>query len=94
MYFYVDVVAFVEVRTDCDDISNEIAREMKEIGASISTTRNPKVTHVIFRNGTLRTSNWAKKREIPLIDLGWLAACTKNKVTFTNSKSKIFIYYT
>ena len=66
------VCAFVEVRSKCENRSNVIAEELRKLGAQINDKLNVNVTHVVFKDGTNRTWERAKKLDIPLVSVLWV----------------------
>ncbi|CAB4069860.1 MCPH1 [Lepeophtheirus salmonis] len=67
-----DIVAFVDV---FDDLSSCVIDELKLLGASISSLLNKKVSHLIFKDGSLARYNKAKKLDIKIVSISWIEAC-------------------
>lgn len=66
------VCAYVEVRSKCENRSKVIAEELRKLGADINEKLNVNVTHVVFKDGTNRTWERAKKLNIPLVSVLWV----------------------
>ncbi|XP_014782751.1 microcephalin [Octopus bimaculoides] len=73
-----EVVAYVEVRSKSENRSKEVAIELEKLGARISPKLNNEVTHVIFKDGTKRTWDRAKKLGIPLVSVLWVDSCKRS----------------
>lgn len=71
------VCAYVEVRSKCENRSKVIAEELRKLGADINEKLNVNVTHVVFKDGTNRTWERAKKLNIPLVSVLWVDSCKK-----------------
>ncbi|KAJ8306383.1 hypothetical protein KUTeg_016928, partial [Tegillarca granosa] len=67
------VVAYVEVRSANDNRSSAIRKELEQLGAVDI------VTHVIFKEGSKRTKNKAKKMGIYLVSVLWVDSCKRNQ---------------
>lgn len=67
-----DVVAFVDVRSGHDNRSQSVSHQLELLGATISKTLNKKVTHVIFKDGSLSTYNKAKMLKTHLLSVLWV----------------------
>lgn len=73
-------MAYVDIRSPFGGAISALTRNLSALGASVMTTRNFSVTHVIFRKGNPDTKHWAEKRGIFLVTPAWVAACSKEGV--------------
>ncbi|XP_055956644.1 microcephalin [Patella vulgata] len=73
------VRAYVEVRTNNDNRSEAVCCMLRNLGAEIEKTFTSTVTHVIFKDGTKRTIDKAKKKGLHLVSVLWVDSCMRNK---------------
>ncbi|KAG7216410.1 hypothetical protein INR49_021662 [Caranx melampygus] len=72
-----DVVAYVDVWSS-DKTANyslSFVQQLQEMGAQTSKTFNKQVTHVVFNNGHSATWTKAKKSNVKLVSVLWVARC-------------------
>ena len=67
-----DVVAYVEVRAEYENRSRAVEKQLKQLGAQISSTLTPDVTHVVFKGGKKATLKKAQKLGIHLVSVLWV----------------------
>ncbi|XP_055886393.1 microcephalin-like isoform X1 [Biomphalaria glabrata] len=72
------IVAYVEVRSNNDNRSAAVYKELEFLGSEIRTSFSDDVTHVVFKEGLKRTWNKARKRNVPLVSVSWLESCRQN----------------
>ena len=72
LQFFLDVVPFVDVRTDHDNRSKFVAHQLELLGATVSKTLNKTVTHVIFKDGGQGTYRKAKRMGKHLLSVLWI----------------------
>ena len=70
-----DVVAYVEVRRNEDDLTSGFRWKLKQLGATVSDTLNKKVTHVVFQEGLLSSFRKAKQLGAFIVSTHWVMAC-------------------
>lgn len=68
----IDVVAYVEVRTNADNRSKGVMRELAQLGAVIAKKFTYDVTHVVFKDGKKSTRDRALKRGLHLVTVLWV----------------------
>nr|XP_045598329.1 microcephalin-like [Procambarus clarkii] len=73
------VVAYVEVRMECDNRSAVIKEHVRALGAEVQERLNASVTHVIFRDGSKTVFNRAMKRGLHLVSSLWVEACREQQ---------------
>ncbi|KAL5111050.1 Microcephalin [Taenia crassiceps] len=73
------VVAYVDIRSPFGNPAFVVTRRLISLGATIETTRNAYVTHVIFRYGDPMTKLWAEKRGLCIVAPAWVKACVEQK---------------
>jgi len=66
------VVAYVDVRTECDNRSRAVESVLQQLGAGVSSKLSKDVTHVVFKDGKLRTRNVAIRRKLHFVSVLWL----------------------
>jgi len=66
------VVAFVDVRTECDNRSRAIESVLRQLGAAVSFKLSKDVTHVVFKDGKKRTRDVALRRRLHFVSVLWL----------------------
>lgn len=69
---FLDVVAYVEVRSTNDNRSEAICKELELLGADVSKKFTDNVTHVVFKEGTKRTKTKAAKLKVHLVSVLWV----------------------
>nr|CDS25743.1 mitotic and DNA damage checkpoint protein hus1 [Hymenolepis microstoma] len=74
------VVAYVDIRSPLGGAISALTRNLTNLGATVMSTRNSSVTHVIFRKGDPDTKYWAEKRGIFIVTPAWVSACIKEKI--------------
>ena len=70
--FFLDVVAYVEVRSQNENRSRCIIRELTQLGAEVVPKFTNEVTHVIFKDGKKATRDKAQKKGIHLVSVLWV----------------------
>ncbi|KAH9282364.1 Microcephalin [Echinococcus granulosus] len=73
------VVAYVDIRSPFGNPAFVVSRRLTSLGATVETTRNAYVTHVIFRYGDPMTKLWAEKRGLCVVAPAWVKACVQQK---------------
>ncbi|KAL4236314.1 BRCA1 associated RING domain 1 [Mactra antiquata] len=73
------VTAYVEVRSANDNRSEAVKQVLKQLGATVEDKFTNDVTHVIFKEGSTRTKNKAKKKGIHLLSVLWVENCKLNQ---------------
>ncbi|XP_013380533.1 microcephalin-like [Lingula anatina] len=81
-----DVVAYVEVRTNSDNRSQAIGKELEALGATVVKKFTNEVTHVIFKDGKKSTRDRAKKKGLHLVTVLWVDSCKKQQVKVPESQ--------
>jgi hypothetical protein len=71
-YFFVGVVAYVEVRSGNENRSRAVSRELLNLGAEIEHFFSDRVTHVVFKDGQKRTYDRAVKLGRHLVSVLWV----------------------
>ena len=71
----------MDIRSPFGNPGMTISQRLISLGATVETTRNAYVTHVIFRNGDPMTKLWAEKRGLSLVTPAWVKACAEEKVS-------------
>jgi len=66
------VVAYVDVRTECDNRSRAVECVLRQLGAEVSSKLSKDVTHVIFKDGKKRTRDVALRRRLHFVSVLWL----------------------
>jgi len=66
------VVAYVDVRTECDNRSRAVESVLRQLGATVSVKLSKDVTHVIFKDGKKRTRDVALRRRLHFVSVLWL----------------------
>ncbi|XP_046389680.1 microcephalin [Ischnura elegans] len=66
------VTAYVEVWSGNENRCECVKTELISLGARVEEKFTPKVTHVLFNEGSLSTYKKAKKRNIPLVSVLWI----------------------
>lgn len=66
------VVAFVDVRTECDNRSRAVEAVLRQLGAEVSSKISKDVTHVVFKDGKKRTRDMASRRQLHLVSVLWV----------------------
>ncbi|VDO09759.1 unnamed protein product [Rodentolepis nana] len=74
------VVAYVDIRSPLGGAVSALTRNLTTLGATVMSTRNSSVTHVIFCKGDPDTMYWAEKRGIFIVTPAWVSACSKEKI--------------
>uniref|UniRef100_A0A158QFA4 BRCT domain-containing protein n=2 Tax=Hymenolepis diminuta TaxID=6216 RepID=A0A158QFA4_HYMDI len=74
------VVAYVDIRSPLGGAISALTRNLTTLGATVMSTRNSSVTHVIFRKGDPDTKYWAEKRGLFIVTPAWVTACSKEKI--------------
>ncbi|KAF6777952.1 hypothetical protein AHF37_02146 [Paragonimus kellicotti] len=69
------VVAYIDVKSSFGNPALAISSHLQALGAKVIHTLSPSVTHVIFRNGSEVTKQWASRRGVYLITPGWVKSC-------------------
>ncbi|KAF8563934.1 hypothetical protein P879_08498 [Paragonimus westermani] len=69
------VVAYIDVKSSFGNPALAISSRLQALGAKVIHTLSPSVTHVIFRNGSEVTKQWASRRGVYLITPGWVKSC-------------------
>ncbi|KAF5401884.1 hypothetical protein PHET_04925 [Paragonimus heterotremus] len=64
------VVAYIDVKSSFGNPALAISSHLQALGAKVIHTLSPSVTHVIFRNGSEVTKQWASRRGVYLIAPG------------------------
>lgn len=72
MFVFSDVVAYVEVRSDQDNRSQAIERQLQLLGATIAPKFTSDVTHVVFKDGRKMTREKATKKNLHLVSVLWV----------------------
>ncbi|EDL22214.1 microcephaly, primary autosomal recessive 1, isoform CRA_a [Mus musculus] len=75
--FLKDVVAYVEVWSSkgTENYSRTFAKQLEDMGATVSKTLNKQVTHVIFKDGYQSTWDKAQKTGAKLVSVLWVEKC-------------------
>lgn len=73
------VVGFVDVHSGHVNCSKSVSKLLEQLGATVSTTFNKTVTHVIFKEGGQGTYNKARKRGVPLLAVSWIQSCIEKQ---------------
>ncbi|VDK32981.1 unnamed protein product [Taenia asiatica] len=73
------VVAYVDIRSPFGNPAFVVTRRLISLGATVESTRNAYVTHVIFRYGDPMTKLWAEKRGLCIVAPTWVKACVEQK---------------
>ena len=66
------VVAYVDVRTECDNRSSAVESVLRQLGAEVSTKLSKEVTHVIYKDGKKRTRDVALRQQLHFMSVLWL----------------------
>ncbi len=66
------MIAYVEVRTDKDNRSRAIEKELINLGASVVPKFTNDVTHVVYKEGKKMTRDKAAKKNIHLVSVLWV----------------------
>ncbi|TGZ64674.1 hypothetical protein CRM22_006252 [Opisthorchis felineus] len=74
------VVAFVDVKSSLGNQALAISSRLKYLGAEVVHSLTNSITHVIFRNGSELTKQWARKRRVWLVSPLWIKACHTHNV--------------
>lgn len=74
IFFFSDVVAYVEVFSGADNRSAIIGNVLRDLGAAICQRFINKVTHVVFREGRQSTVERARSKNIHLVSVLWVDA--------------------
>lgn len=74
-----DVVVYVEVRSEMEDLSKLFGEHLLYLGATVASTLNKKITHVVFKGGRESTFQKATKRKIPVVSVVWVDRCKTEK---------------
>lgn len=72
------VVAYIEVRSNTENRSEGISKQMEMLGAKISKKFTSDVTHVVFKDGKKSTKEKAIKKGVYLVSVLWLDSCKCN----------------
>ncbi|XP_034040510.1 microcephalin [Thalassophryne amazonica] len=77
-----DIIAYVDVWSSnkTANFSEPFIQQLQEMGAQVSKTFNKQVTHVVFNNGHIATWEKAKKRNVKLVSVLWVARCHEDGV--------------
>ncbi|OON18965.1 BRCA1 protein, partial [Opisthorchis viverrini] len=78
--YFLGVVAFVDVKSSLGNPALAISSRLKNLGAEVVHSLTSTVTHVIFRNGSELTKQWARKRRVRLVSPLWVKACCTHNV--------------
>lgn len=70
----------MDIRSPFGNPAFVVTRRLISLGATVETTRNTYVTHVIFRYGDPMTKLWAEKRGLCIVAPAWVKACVEQKV--------------
>nr|XP_018898060.1 PREDICTED: uncharacterized protein LOC109031159 [Bemisia tabaci] len=73
------VVAYVEVRTNHDNLSQGVKTHLRTLGAHVEENFTKKVTHVIFKEGLMSTYKKAERWGVPLVSALWIEACKSQR---------------
>lgn len=71
------VVAYIEVRSNTENRSEAISKQMEMLGAKISKRFASDVTHVIFKDGKRSTKEKAIKKGVYLVSVLWIDSCKR-----------------
>ena len=69
------VVAFVDVRTECDNRNCAVEAVLRRMGAEVSAKISKDVTHVVFKDGKKRTRDTAVRRRLHFVSVLWVVKC-------------------
>ncbi|XP_074640211.1 uncharacterized protein LOC141898272 [Tubulanus polymorphus] len=69
------VVAYVEVRSGNENRGKGVIAVLRKLGAEIRLRFTNDVTHVVFKEGTKRTVEKAKKKGIKVVSVLWVDSC-------------------
>ena len=73
------VVAFVDVRSDADNRSEAIERQLQRLGASTVPKLSHDVTHVVYKDGRKLTVEKAKRWNLHLVSVLWVDSCKQTQ---------------
>lgn len=73
-----DVVAYIEVRSDSDNRTRGIAKQIELLGATVVPKFSNDVTHVVFKGGKRTTKQKAQKQGAHVVSVLWVESCRKN----------------
>jgi len=65
-------VAYVDVRTECDNRSRSVESVLRQLGAEVCTKLSKEVTHVVFKDGKKKTRDFAVQRQLHFVSVLWL----------------------
>jgi len=68
----VGIVAFVDVRTECDNRSRAVESVLRQMGAEVASKISKDVTHVVFKDGKKRTRDMALRRQLHFVSVLWV----------------------
>jgi len=72
MFCVAGVVAYVDVRTECDNRSRAVESVLRQLGADVSLKLSKDVTHVVFKDGKKNTRDVALRRKLHLVSVLWV----------------------
>ena len=72
LFCHTGVVAYVDVRSDQDNRSEAIERQLLRLGATIVPKLSNDVTHVVFKDGRKLTCERAKRWNLHLVSVLWV----------------------
>lgn len=85
-----NVVAFVDVKSSLGNLALAISSRLRSLGADISHTRTPNVTHVVFRKGSDISKAWATKVGAYLVTPAWVKACHTYQCRMSESAFAVY----
>ena len=81
-----DVIAYVEVRSNNENRSRAIEKELCKLGAVVERKISNDTTHVVFKDGKKSTRDRASKRGIHLVNVLWVDRYSRDF-----SKLKVYV---
>ncbi|XP_064606800.1 microcephalin-like [Liolophura sinensis] len=74
-----DVTAYVDVFSSKDSRSKSVTQVLEQLGATVRKKFTDNVTHVIYKEGTQKTLNKARKTGVHLLSVLWVDSCKQNQ---------------